>query len=152
MDETLRLLAAREGAFGGDGINHEGQTFRGEIVIAPVIGARGVAIDFRATGLDGTLHHEEHSLVAPALDGILTHWLFCSNLPAMAPHSLRGCDRDSDRVTIRFGLNDPEDLTLFREEIAIDLWENGDVGYRYAWGMPGAPYGDRSALRMSRIG
>jgi hypothetical protein len=33
-------------------------------------------------------------------------------------------------------------------EIAIDLHPGGDLGYRFAWGLPGGEFAPRSGVRM----
>lgn len=49
-----------------------------------------------------------------------------------------------------FGFNQPNDTNAFREEVAVDIWSNGEMSYTYSWGMPGGEFKERSGVRMTR--
>ncbi|MEQ1508312.1 MAG: hypothetical protein ABMB14_39135 [Myxococcota bacterium] len=147
--EELDLLLARVGTYGGHGINHEDQPFHGELAVESVLG-RGVRWTFRATGIDGTTYHEEQSWVARDETGALCLWSVNGYEPHCGRHVRRhGAGVAGTIATLVFGRGDPGDPAQYRIEIAMDLWPNGDVGYRYAWGLPNGPFEPRSAVRMA---
>ncbi len=50
-----------------------------------------------------------------------------------------------------FGHGELGNRQIRREEIAIELWDNGEIGYRHGWGMPGEEITTRYSLRMARL-
>jgi len=151
MKETFEALKKASGTYEGEGINHEGQSFRGKFSLKPILGGRGFAINFSATGKDGTVYHQEESTVAPAMSEKLTLWNFNTNMPCILAHELRSTEsRKNSAHRLVFGFNQASDAKAFREEIAIDIWDNGDLSYTYSWGMPGGEFKERSGVRMTR--
>jgi len=149
--ETLRLLLAATGHYTGQGINHENERFTGDFKIEPVLGGRAVQIRYRATGEDGTVYHEELTLIAPALDESLQLTTLNTNLPGMITHQFSGRKPElGAKEGFVFNYNDPADSKVFREEICLGLYANGDIGYRYSWGMPGGDFAFRSSVRLTR--
>jgi hypothetical protein len=150
---NLADLIGRKGQFTGHGVNHEGQTFRGTLILAPILSSKGVSISFRAEGKDGTVYHEEQSVIGPTMNESLGLWVISNNHPAVIQHELSRVEtlRDERGKTLIFGIGAPEARNTFREEIAMDLHENGDIGYRYFWGMPGGEFKERSGVRMIRF-
>lgn len=145
----LELLRAVVGRYAGHGIDHEDQPFHGELALEDLF-ERAITLTFRATGIDGTSYHEERSWIAMDGEGRLCLWTVNTNLPGCGCHVRRhGASAAGTRATLVFGQGDPQDTERYRAEIAIDLWPNGDVGYRYAWGMPGGEFRPRSSVRMS---
>ena len=150
MSEVLEALCARAGRYVGQGINHEGEPFTGRLELRAVVGLRGVVLEFVASGVKGEVFHEEHTLIAPAADGQPALVTLSNNAPGLlvlpqrtdvAPHG-EGCER------VAFALGDPEERETLRLEQALDLWTDGDVSYRFAWGMPGGEFAERSAVRL----
>jgi lactoylglutathione lyase len=74
-----------------------------------------------------------------------------TNHPGVIEHALVGEDVDAERATLRFAFGAAEDRDAFREVISIDLWRDGDLGYRYAWAMPGQELAERSGVRMRLV-
>jgi hypothetical protein len=150
MQSILEVLKKSAGSYEGNGINHEGQPFRGKLTLRPILNGRGLSLQFSASGMDGTLYHQEESTIAPSLDDKLTLWNFNTNTPGLLPHPLKRTQpRPGARQSFVFGFNAPEKKQSFREEIALELWENGDLSYTYSWGMPGGEFKERSGVRMS---
>lgn len=148
---SLPELAKLQGEYRGTGINHERREFTGLFGLAPIVGGRGLSLEFRATGADGTVFHDEHSFIGPTFAGSTALWVISNNHPAVIQHDLRRVEPlPTGGSTLVFGINDPLDKKSFREEIALDLHSNGDLGYRYSWGMPGGEFAERSGLRMVR--
>lgn len=148
---SLPELIKLQGEYRGTGINHERREFTGFFRLAPIVGGRGLSLEFRATGSDGTVFHDEHSFIGPTFSESPALWVISNNHPAVIQHDLRRVEPlAAGGSTIVFGINDPQDKKTFREEISLDLYSNGDVGYRYFWGMPGGEFAERSGLRMVR--
>ena len=148
----LELLRSCAGRYAGHGINHEDQPFHGELELE-VLFERALALTFRATGIDGTPYHEERTWIAVDGEGRLCLWTVSTNVPTCDPHVRRhGAPVAGSRATVVFGHGDPTDAERYRSEIAIDVWPNGDLGYRYAWGLPGGEFAPRSSVRMSPEG
>lgn len=140
------------GHYKGKGINHEKQSFTGLLSITSVLDKRGFEINFNAVGKDGSIYHKEKSIIAPAIDEKLCLWNLNTNTPGLIPHSLKSAEpRNGSLITFVFGFNDVDNINAFREEIALDLWGNGDITYTYSWGLPGGEFQERSGVRMSSI-
>lgn len=153
MSTIVEALAARAGRYAGEGINHDQEPFRGELTLTPVADGAAIAIDYTATGLGeqaGTVFHTEHSVIAtdatgaPLLATVNAHGGGLQSMPLR-----RDAPEDGSERTLVFGFNDPADTAAFRMEIAIDLWPNGDLTYRHAWGLPGGSFAPRSGARLA---
>ena len=143
----LNTLLRHCGTFAGHGINHEDQPFHGELVLQPMLDGRGLSAWFRATGIDGTVYHEEQAWIAPGADGALCLWGLSTNTPGVLEHRLA---RTGDGV-LAFLHGDPHDDGGFRQRVTITLHHDG-VGWAYAWGLPSGPLEERSGVRMIRQG
>lgn len=145
-------LLDRQGQFIGEGTNHENQAFTGTLSLEPILGKKGIAVRFRAEGKDGSVYHEEQSVMGPTLSENLALWVISNNHPAVVQHDFQRVESLSggEGKTLIFGIGRPEQQAAFREDIAVDLYSNGDVGYRYFWGMPGGEFKERSGVRMMR--
>lgn len=153
MHEILKLLAEREGHYIGDGINHDNENFKGKFSISPIINNHGIEITFTATGDDGIVYHTEKTTIALSHNDDRPYmWSINSNTSYLFQHKLRKNEifGDQNRRFV-FGLNDPSNKDLFREEIQLDLLSNEEIGYHYYWGMPGEDFAYRSGLQMKKI-
>ena len=153
MGHDLAPLLARLGSYGGHGINHEDQPFYGELALAPILGDRGVALSFRAVGIDGTLYHEEAGWIARDAAGQLSLWSLHRHSGQVLHHELRyGAPPRDTEATLVFGHGDRNEIDTMRIEVALDLYADGAVGYRFAWGLPSETFAPRSSVRMDRLG
>jgi len=153
MKDALKNLETACGYYEGEGINHEGQPFIGRLFLKQVLDGRGVAVEFSATGKDGTVYHSEESTIAPSLNEKLTLWNFNTNTPGLVPHELRTTNPKNDcLLSFVFGFNQPSEINTFREEVALDIWSAHEVSYTYSWGLPGGEFKERSGARMARKG
>lgn len=149
--KDVSKLARRAGVYFGEGINHEGQTFTGSLTIATLLGGRGISFAFKATGKDGDVFHEEFTTIAPTFCGEIVLFNLNTNLPGLVAHTLKRTETVSENVeTLEFLHGDLLDAQTFREKITVELHSNGSIGYKYAWGMPGGPFADRSAVVMAQ--
>jgi hypothetical protein len=145
----IEQLLARVGRYGGHGIDHEDQPFHGELELTALLGGRGLALTFRALGIDGATYHDERGWIAPDGDGRTRFWSLSTSTPGVLCHARRhGAPAAGTSATLVFGSGERADA--LRIEVAFDLWPDGDVGYRYAWGLPGGEFLPRSSVRMSR--
>lgn len=147
----IEQLTEYLGTYSGSGINHDNQGFHYQVTIGKALNGRGLNIWAKATGDDGTIYHEEESLIAHSIDGKEKMWVLMSNAPGVVEHNLLKAGSLNDSlISFVFGHGDLANESSFREEITFDLWKNGDLTHRYAWGMPGGEFKDRSGARMVR--
>lgn len=151
MKTTLSELNEMVGTYSGDGINHEGQPFAGLLQIESLLDGRGFNVKFTATGKDGKVYHKEVSTIAPSIQDKLTLWNFNTNTPGLVPHELRKSDAKADaQLSLVFGFNPSSDKSIFREEVALDIWDKNSLSYTYSWGLPGGEFQERSGVRMTK--
>ncbi|HHO50203.1 MAG TPA: hypothetical protein ENK18_04845 [Deltaproteobacteria bacterium] len=151
MTDLDRLLT-RVGRYGGHGINHEDQPFHGELCLEAILDGGGIALSFRAVGIDGTLYHEERGWIAPDEGGALALWSLSTEGPGVRRHLRRhGVAPEGVETSLIFGLGDRTDASVLRVELALDLWPDGDIGYRSAWGLPHGAFEPRSSVRMHPV-
>lgn len=164
--DLLKPLLIREGVYSGKGINHENKEFQGTLVLEQIVNNRGVSLKYKAVGTEGNelnsetlynkdtvLYNEEYTLICNNYRNEITLWTLNSGIGTMSHFDLRRYRHVSeDRFIYIFGFGDPEDNNVFREEITIELWENGDLSYNYSWGEAGGHFLSRSTIRMKKIG
>ncbi len=82
----------------------------------------------------------------------LTLWTLNNNIGTMARFDLRRFRQVSPKHCLFiFGFGDPDDNNVFREEITIELWDEGDLSYNYSWGEAGGHFLSRSTVKMKKI-
>jgi hypothetical protein len=145
----LALLAAGPTAFRGRGVNHEDESFIGELNVQALEGGRAVLLRYTATLSSGDVAHSESTLLGTGSDGKLCLWPVMSELPVVLPHTQVMSSTESGRHTLAvFASGAREDSTTFREEISIQVNTDGSLVYAHAWGMPGGAFEDRSSCSM----
>ena len=152
MASVIQDLCGLAGTYAGEGVEHMGNSFKGEMTIAAIVQQRGILLRFTARSMEGQTLQEEHTVIAPAMGtGEIGLWTLGSNLAAVLFHRLRRDERlpDGSRA-LTFGAGDPGDASAFREEITLEICPGNQIGYRYAWGRPGGNFAPRSGLRMTR--
>ena len=152
MHDLLRLLDERAGQYAGEGMSEDGAILRGKLGIVP-LQEGGFLLRYIALGLDGAPRHREQSALKVAPDGELLLLVESMAQPGMREHRFhREEAADGSFRAFVFGYGEPLDRDAFRQEIAIDIWSDGDVGYRHAWGLPGEELASRAGVRMQRVG
>lgn len=164
--DPLSILINRAGVYRGSGVNHDNKDFNAELELKNVVNDKGVTIRYKAIGTDGVefnkattlynidtiLYNEECTLICYDCDNKLSLWTLNNNIGTMARFDLRRHRAVSSKHHIFiFGFGDVEDDTVFREEITIELWENGDLSYNYSWGESGGLFLARSTVKMKKI-
>lgn len=147
MKDVIEALIARRGTFVGEGVNHDGQPFTGRLKLAPVVDGAGLSLEFTARGEGGEVYHRERSTLAPGPDGALTLWSLSNNAPGLLALPLRR-DVPGEARALVFGVGDPDDGDAFRMEVTLELQPGGQLGYRFAWGLPGGEFAPRSGLTL----
>jgi hypothetical protein len=162
----LKPLLSKEGVYSGKGENQDYKEFQGTLELRSIVNNRGVSLKYKAVGTEGSefnretlynkdtvLYNEEYTLICNNNKNEITLWTLNSNIGTMSRFDLRRYRYVSkDRYIYIFGFGDPEDNNVFREEITIELWENGDLSYNYSWGEAGGHFLSRSTIRMKKIG
>lgn len=147
----LTRLAAAHGRYVGQGINHLGENFRGELEIRQRLDGPLVEIHFRATDADQAFHEESTWITEDLLAGGLGLWTVSTNTPGVLQHRLHEDTNDGSYSTKAvFRLGTPEDLTRFRQEIMLCLRHDGGVEYAYSWGVPHEAFGSRSRCLLQK--
>ena len=148
--DVLTSLLRRVGAYEGHGINHEDEPFFAELDVRPLQNEQGVTMKFRAIGVDGTVYHDERTWVARDPAGQVGLWSLHSNAAGVRVHRQRhgGVVGGAEHTWV-FGFGDPLDRRQFRQEVAIDVWPDGDLSYRVAWGLPGGDHTPRTVARLA---
>ncbi len=141
----ITSLISGPGKYSGTGINHEGESFLGTMVVQQLLNDMGVMLHYEATVSGGHRVHAESTLLAPDMDGNMVLWPVMSELPGVLPHRAIALT-ESEGV---FASGSCEDGSSFREEITIRLEADGTLTYAHAWGMPEGSFEDRSSCRMS---
>jgi hypothetical protein len=149
---TLETVGRYAGTYDGRGSNQAGEAFVARLEVAPIVLGRGIAFSFATTGAKGIVLYRQYGLLARGETGRL---VFCSiddQGPRLHQLQLRreGPENGSEH-TFHFGRGEPDDRTLFRLEVAIDLFPPAELGYRFSWGLPGGEFGPRLAVKVRRL-
>jgi hypothetical protein len=151
MIDALRFLSDYAGKYKGRGINHEGEAFVGEFELAQMPDLKGMNLRFKAVSESGEVFHKEETTIAQDPSGKATLWSLCSNHPGMLQLNFRRYETAADDCrTLVFGLGDLGSQHDYRQEVSIDLFRDGSLGYRFAWGFPGGEFSPRSGVRLER--
>jgi hypothetical protein len=138
----IQKLSKLTGLYIGEGLNHEGQKFEAVFNISNTHPS-GLAFFYEARGNNGTVFHSENSLVGKSLSQNLSLWVLSSNHPAIIEHPLKKQETTDAGQKFIFGFGNVEDRNSFREEIHLEVLENG-LRYTYHWGMPNQEFAERS--------
>ena len=145
----LGVLATGPAAFRGNGVNHEKETFVGALTVQPLEGGRAVLLSYSATLETGTVVHSESTLLGTGADGKLCLWPVMSELPIVLPHTEVTAKSEPGKYKMAvFSSGSRSDSASFREEITIQINEDGSLVYSHAWGLPGGNFEDRSFCNM----
>lgn len=149
--DYFEKLKRRAGHYVGAGVNHTGDYFTGYFELTCLYDT-SIQIKFSAAGNRSEDYHRETSIISYDEKEQLCLWNINSNVPGMLCHQFKRAESiDGSEVSLTFGYNDSKDATKFREEISIDLWSCGNITYRYAWGMPGKEFKDRSSAKLKAL-
>jgi len=161
----IDVLAKRTGHYMGVGLNHENKKFKGDLELSSIVSNKGLLIKYKAIGttgielnnhdslynIDTILYNEEHTIIAYDNKNQLSMWTLSSNINTFVKFDLRRYKQVSPKHHLFiFGFGKSGDFSIYREEITIELWENGELGYNYAWGEPEGHFVSRSTIKMKK--
>jgi hypothetical protein len=161
----IEVLLKRNGRYMGVGVNHENKEFKGELELTPIVNNKGMLLKYKAVGttgvefnnpeslynVDTVLYNEEHTVIANDNKNHLSLWTLNTSMNTLVKFDLKRYKHTTPkRHLFIFGFGKPEDNKIYREEITIELWENGDLSYHYSWGEPGGHFVSRSTIRMKK--
>jgi hypothetical protein len=82
MKNLIPTVLSRAGRYIGRGVNHQDQSFTGELLLAPALDGRGVALEFTALGLKGERYHQENTTIALTPMETVALWTLNTNVPS----------------------------------------------------------------------
>jgi hypothetical protein len=145
----LTALISGPHKFTGTGVNHEGENFTATLVLQPLVSGSALMFHYVATRTDGVQVHSEATLLGSSSNGSLCLWPVMVELPAVLPHALKILTTSADgEFTAVFASGSREDMSVFREEITIQLKPSGSLVYAHSWGMPGGTFAERSGCEF----
>lgn len=149
MFQFFTLLRELKGTYKGLGINHESLPFTGTFRLTETIKDKCFTLDFKAVGEQGEAYHQEHSLLGITARGGFSLFEMSNNHPGVLEHTFFECAPIAGAThTLSFKAGEVENKNDWREIISLDLWPTGELTYRFAWGMPGGEFKDRSSVKM----
>lgn len=150
MSPLLDAFVARLGRVSGHGIDQAERPFHGELTLEALPGLLGVTFHFVAVGIDGSVYRDERGWIAPDDEGQIALWCMHAGGRGVSRHDLRnGAPQAGVTAKAVFGRGNPADPEHPRVEIVLELWADGDVGYRRTEGVAEGPFVPQWALRMS---
>lgn len=144
MMKVLESLSLRTGKYSGEGVYDFEDKFNGQLELKSIIDNYGIQIRYKMMGEGNEKYHEENTLIALNGDNIVTLWTLNSDFHTNISFEIRDHKRAGDKESIIFGFSEAGHDDNFREEIIIDLYDNGDFGYNYFWGLPNGEFFSRS--------
>jgi hypothetical protein len=85
MNLVKRLMSLGQ-VFRGEGFNHEQEEFAAEMRVETLVNGSAVLLRYKATLLDGSIAHEECTLLGAGPDDNLHLWPVMSEWPNVLPH------------------------------------------------------------------
>ena len=144
MSDCIAFLAKLCGKCEGTGVNHEGQSYTGQLILDSQINRLAMLLHFAATGSDGTVFHRETLMIGVQPDGTTAAFSISNNIPGLA--SFRVTQPATQSVVLTLG--NIEDPASFRELITFRLEPGGELFHGYAWAMSGEPMQERSSALL----
>jgi hypothetical protein len=138
VSDLLVQLAALPGLYRGRGDGPESGPFLARIDVSPVVGRRGVTIDYEAVSDRRGLQHTEHSVLTGGEDGRLSLHVLCSDLPGV----------------IRFSETGPGVFTAYdgplQARIVIGVPAPGHLSYSWWWSRDESPPQEQHRAEVRR--
>jgi hypothetical protein len=123
--------------FSGHGKNHQGDIFSASMKIKITFDSTTAEISFSASDTEQTFHTERTWIAEDLLTGVLGLWTISTNTPGVLHHRLLKDEMvGTEKRRFTFGLGNADDMSRFRQEIQLDLMNDGQLSYRYFWGVP----------------
>ncbi len=140
METIIDQVVHAAGHYEGRGDGAESGPFSGVVDIRALLEGRGAELTYTATAPDGTLLHEEHTVLALDMwSGEPTLYVLCAELEGLGELLQVGETTFSNGRGV--------DSFQLQIELAIE----GDVfQYAWAWGAPGDDVVERSRVTLTR--
>lgn len=151
-DLAWQLLLTQQGSYAGTGVNHEGQSFMGQLNLESLLPEKLMLLKSSAIGANGEVFHQEVSTLGRDQEGALTLFVNSNNHPGVTPHVFDRLEESTDgdkKIVFRFGL--PHEVETFREEVALIVHTDQSLSHHYSWGLPGGEFAARSGSRMQSL-
>ena len=101
--DLLNIFKERDGTYMGFGADIDNRQFRGDLEVKHIAGGKGIALKFKAVGMEGSemnnsahlynedtiSYNEEYSTIAYDTKNHLCLWALSSNIPTMVKFNLR---------------------------------------------------------------
>ena len=140
METIIDGVVAAAGRYEGAGSGAEIGPFKGVLEIRPLLDGLGAELTYTATGPDGTVLHEEHTLLTFNMwSGEATLYVMCSELSGIGELLQAG------ESTFSNGRGENE----FEIQVQIIIDES-DLTYVWSWGRPGDELSEQSRAILTR--
>ncbi len=144
MSDCIAFLAKLCGNWEGAGLNHEGQSYTGQLILDPQINRLAILLHFSAKGSDGVVYHRETIMIGVQPNGTTAAFSVSNNIPGVASFLVTQPTSQSLVLT----LGNIEDPGTFREVITFRLERGEELFHGYSWAMPGEPMQERSSALL----
>ncbi len=132
------MVSELAGRWEGDGTTAEDAPFKGTLDLEPLAGGRGLAVEFKAVALDGTVLFRHRGILAGDRLAFLDD----------AIGELKILDRRADHV---YGSGEPQHEESYRLEVSFHVAAEGEMDLTITSGLPGQPFTPRVRAHLSRI-
>jgi hypothetical protein len=140
METIIDRVVQAAGHYEGDGDGVESGPFHGVVDIRPLLHGRGAELAYTATAPDGTVLHEEHTVLALDMwSGEPTLYVLCAELEGLGELLQVG------EATFSNGRG----VDSF--QLRIELGIEGEIlHYAWSWGAPGDDVVERTRVALTR--
>jgi len=141
-------LLERAGAWVGRGLDPEGNGFHAWLSLEPSAGGRALTLTVRiADNDDSRILHEGEGLLATGLDQMpVLYYTFQTARATFPRASVRLEASNSGGPRLVFGYGEAGTKDGYRDEIALTLYDDGRLGFSYAWA-----FDDQAELRRTSV-
>ena len=132
------MIEELAGHWEGDGTTHEDAPFKGMLDLEPLAAGRGLAVEFKAVALDGSVISRHRGILAGDRLAFLDDTI----------GELKILDQREANV---FGSGEPASLESYRLEVSFHLAAKGEMDLTISSGLPGQPFTARIRAHLSRV-
>jgi hypothetical protein len=131
------MLEDLKGRWEGDGTTPEDSPFKGTLDLEPLAGGRGLAVTFKAVGVDGSVLFRHRGILAGDRLAFLDD----------AIGEMKILDRREDHV---YGSGDPSAEESYRLEVSFHVVGPSEMDLTITAGLPGEPFAPRLHAHLVR--
>jgi hypothetical protein len=126
-----------KGRWEGEGKTHEDSPFHGTLALEPLSGGRGLSVEFKAVGADGSVLFRHRGILAGGRLAFLDD----------AVGELKILDQREPNV---YGSGDPKEEESYRLEVSFQVASEGEMDLEIRSGLPGQPFTPRVRAHLTR--